>query len=116
MRILSCLVCFSLTTLVVCADDNSNAVNERITVTAAEMEAHWQVDCAGSWARTVELREEAGSAECVLPPNLLRHLKLCAFIYQPPGKTLINSGLDFQSATAAAVDGVTCLPETQGKQ
>ena len=29
----------------------SDAVNERIPVSSAALEAHWQVDCASSWAR-----------------------------------------------------------------
>ena len=31
------------------AGDNDDAINERIPVSRAEMEAHWQVDCAAAW-------------------------------------------------------------------
>lgn len=117
MRILSCLVWFSLVAAVVCADDgSSDAVNERIHVTPEEMESHWQVDCANSWARAVELRKKADSPACAPPPNLLRQLKLCAFIYQPPGQQLTHFGPDYQSAAAQAADSVACLPETRGKR
>jgi hypothetical protein len=116
MRILFLLVFFSLATGFVSADSNSNAVNERITVTPVEMESHWQVDCATSWARAIELREKAGSPGCALPPDVLRELKLCSFIYQPPGQQRAQSGPDYQSAAAQAPDAVACLPETHGEQ
>ncbi len=115
MRILFCLS-FCALAAAVSADGNSNTVNERITVTPAEMESHWQVDCANSWIRAIELREKAGSPECALPPGLQRELKLCAFIYQPPGQQLAQSGPDYQSAVAQSADAVACLPETHGEQ
>jgi hypothetical protein len=116
MRILFCLSFCALAASAVSAAGNSNAVNERLTVTPAEMESHWQVDCASSWARVIELREKMSSPDCALPPDLQSELKLCAFIYQPPGQQLTQSGPDYQSAAAQAVDAGECLPKTQGKQ
>ena len=116
MRILSCWFFLSLAAAIVCADDSSNAVNERIHVSPAEMESHWQVDCANSWARTVELREKAGSPECALPPGLQREIRLCAFIYQPPGQQLSHFGPDYQSAAAQTAEAVACSPETHSER
>ena len=116
MRILLCLSFYLFAVAVVSADGNSNAVNERITVTSAEMESHWRVDCATSWARVIELREKMGSPDCALPPELQRELKLCAFIYQPPGQQLTQSGPDYQSATAQSADGTGCIPKAPDKQ
>lgn len=116
MRILLCLVLSSLAAPVSSASGSSDAVNERITVSPAEMEAHWQVDCASSWARVIELREKAGSPDCVIPPDVLRELKLCAFIYQPPGQQLTHTGPDYQSASVQVAEAAACLPETPGKQ
>ncbi len=64
----------------------SDAVNERIPVSSAALEAHWQVDCASSWARfsDAEARAQAGRA-CDIDVGLRDELQLCAFIYQPPG-------------------------------
>lgn len=116
MRILFYLVFLSLPAMQVCAEDSSNAVNERITVTPAEMESHWQVDCANSWTRAVELRESSVPAVCALPPDLQRELKLCAFIYQPPGQQPTQLGPDYQSAAAQTVGAVVCSPNTRVEQ
>ena len=64
----------------------SDAVNERIPVTRAELEAHWHVDCEASWAQLVSagVREHAG-ANCGIANGLRGELQLCAFIYQAPG-------------------------------
>ena len=80
------------------ADGNSNAVNERLPVRKAEMETHWQVDCARSWANKVELRGKPGAQDCVIPQGLQRQLQLCAFIYQPPGEQAAHTGPDFRAA------------------
>jgi hypothetical protein len=80
------------------ADSNSNAVNERIPVRKAEIEAHWNVNCKHNWARMEKLRSRSGGEKCVLPPDLQRQLQLCAFIYQPPGEESTHSGPDFQAA------------------
>jgi hypothetical protein len=64
----------------------SDAVNERIPVSRAALEAHWHVDCASSWARFSDawLQAQAG-AGCDISVELRDDLELCAFIYQPPG-------------------------------
>jgi len=83
----------------VLADSSSNAVNERIPVRKAEMEVHWKVDCAGSWATFVELRDRAAGEACTMPAELQRQLQLCAFIYQPPGEEVTHSYPDYRAAT-----------------
>jgi hypothetical protein len=82
------------------SEPNSNAVNERLPVRKAEMETHWQVDCARSWANKLELRGKPGARGCILPPDLLRQLQLCAFIYQPPGGQAGHTGPDYRGAFA----------------
>jgi len=64
----------------------SDAVNERIPVSTAALEAHWPVDCPASWARLSDagVRAQAG-ASCDIAVGLRDELELCAFIYQPPG-------------------------------
>jgi len=101
---------------VVLADNDSNAVNERIPVRKSEMEAHWKVDCASSWARVIELRVEAGVHDCIFPENLRRQLQLCAFIYQPPGENFMHAGPDYQSAIAGGEEGGKCENSLGGKK
>ena len=64
-------------------ENQSNAVNERLPVTRAELEAHWQVDCQANWAA---IKNRRSSADCPPDAELLQALQLCAFIYQPPGE------------------------------
>ena len=86
--------------------ETSNTVNERIPVQKTEMEQHWQLDCADSWA---ELRKSATSSpnqsHCGVPPELQRAIQLCAFIYQPPGSADHSSCPDYQAAHTAAQRG-----------
>jgi len=66
----------------------ADAVNERIPVSTAALEAHWHVDCAASWARLSEAGARAlaqAGASCDIAVGLRDELELCAFIYQPPG-------------------------------
>ena len=95
----------------VLAESNSNAVNERIPVRKAEMEAHWNVNCADSWARVEEIPGGVGGGVCALSPELQRQLQLCAFIYQPPGEENTHSGPNFQAAI-----NKECPPYTEGKK
>ncbi len=84
----------------VTADNTSNAVNERIPVSKAAMEAHWQVDCSSLWK---QLKEGDGGValDCPLPVDLKKQLTLCAFIYQPPGEALAYPGPDYRSIVDA---------------
>ncbi|TDG12613.1 hypothetical protein E2F43_13565 [Seongchinamella unica] len=75
--------------------DDSDAVNERIPVSATQLEAHWGIDCPASW-----LALAAG--DCPPPPALSRVLQLCAAIHQPPGEPGAANCPDYQAATAAA--------------
>ena len=68
------------------ADNSSNAVNERIPVTATEMEAHWQVNCADvQESLLAAARQTTSKHDCGISPELRQHTRLCAFIYQAPG-------------------------------
>ena len=92
----------------VLADSNSNAVNERLPVRKAEVEAHWKVDCQVSWAGLLELRSKGGGQACDLPSNLRRELQLCAFIYQPPGVQSLHTDPDYQGAINSMGGGGQC--------
>ena len=83
----------------VVADPASDAVNERIPVSAAEMETHWRVDCEKTWASLGRVAIESGpDGQCLILPTLRRELELCAFIYQPPGGAIRRKCPDFSGA------------------
>lgn len=105
-----------LTASLALADSDSSAVNERIPVRKEQVEAHWKVDCAGSWASLLELRVEAGQYGCILPVYLQRQLQLCAFIYQPPGESFVHAGPDYQSAIEGKRGGGECGNSYRGKK
>ena len=69
------------------ADTDVNAVNERIPVTTADLEAHWQVDCTAAWSRlqAAAAAQQSTPGHCGVSAALKRDLQLCAYIYQPPG-------------------------------
>jgi hypothetical protein len=72
------------------AGDSADAVNERLPVSKAEMEAHWQVDCAAAWeqllaAAAQPTKQPTNTDNCGIPGQLRREIQLCAFIYQAPG-------------------------------
>ena len=88
------------------AGDNSDAVNERIPVSRAEMEQHWQVDCSDSWKQLLRFARDYQSAQrCELALDTLRQLQLCAFIYQPPGSPAASACPDYRSAYDTAGRG-----------
>jgi hypothetical protein len=69
------------------ADSDGDAVNERIPVERAALEEHWQVDCAGAWARLQDAVAQRSTRDhCGVSAALVREIKLCGFIYQPPGE------------------------------
>jgi len=75
-----------LLSLTALADNDVNAVNERIPVTPAELEAHWQVDCTAAWSQLqAAAAQQPTSGHCGISATLQHHIKLCAYIYQPPG-------------------------------
>ena len=99
MPFFRCLHLLVLVAPIVVAGDNSDAVNERIPVSRAEMELHWQVDCSDSWKQLQHFARDHQSAQrCELAPDLLRQLQLCAFIYQPPGSPAASACPDYRSA------------------
>ncbi|MCB1675271.1 MAG: hypothetical protein KDI01_03215 [Halioglobus sp.] len=63
----------------------SDTVNERIPVSNAQLEAHWQLDCASTLA-DLQRTLAAERAPCGVPAPLRRALRLCAFVHQPPGR------------------------------
>lgn len=100
------LYCLVLLAPVCLAAGDADAVNERIPVTALEMEAHWQVDCAGSWGQlTQRIATFQSQGDCDMPAALLRQLQLCAFIYQPPGRAVVAACPDYRGAYGAAGQG-----------
>jgi hypothetical protein len=95
-----------LITPVCVAADNSDAVNERIPVSRAEMELHWKLDCNSSWGQLKQVAHaHQGAQGCEVASGLLRQLQLCAFIYQPPGSPAAGACPDYQSAYRAAGQG-----------
>jgi hypothetical protein len=67
------------------ANDNADAVNERIPVAGAELEAHWQVDCSAALDSLRGQIQATHDPDCSVAPDTRRDIQLCAFIYQPPG-------------------------------
>jgi len=81
------------------AGATSDAVNERIPVSAAELEAHWQVDCRAVWDRLLAQAHQAlASDRCDIPAATRRDVELCAFIYHPPGGASRRDCPDFRGA------------------
>ena len=68
------------------ADTAGDAVNERIPVSKAELESHWQVDCAAALTRLqAAVAHPSTDEHCQTTAELAHEIKLCAFIYQAPG-------------------------------
>ena len=68
------------------ADTDGDAVNERIPVSKAELESHWQVDCAAALIRLQAATARPSTGDhCQITAELVHEIKLCAFIYQAPG-------------------------------
>ena len=81
------------------ADGNADAVNERIPVNKAEMEAHWQVDCAAAREHLLAAATQSTNKDnCIIPGELQREIQLCAFIYQAPGDSPQHRCPDYRSA------------------
>jgi hypothetical protein len=82
------------------AGDDGAAVNERIPVDRAELEAHWQVDCATAWTRlqAAAVRRPTQS-HCGITPELVRDMKLCGFIYQAPGADSRHTCPDYRGVS-----------------
>jgi hypothetical protein len=82
------------------ADNGGDAVNERIPVNKAALEDHWQVDCAGAWARLQAATTRPSMQDhCEISAGLVREIKLCAFIYQAPGETSRHKGPDYRGVS-----------------
>lgn len=74
------------------ASSHDDAVNERPPVTGPGLELHWGVDCAATWAILVE-------QHCDIDTAAREDLRLCAAIYQTPGKAPRQSCPDYAGAT-----------------
>lgn len=87
----------------------NDTVNERIPVTAAELQDHWRVDCGLVWQ---ELSSETDSTAataapislCGLSADTRRKIQLCAFIYQPPGEQRSQQCRDFAAVLSFITD------------
>lgn len=80
------------------AQGSADAVNERIPVKKAEMEAHWKVDCASAWSRLQAAATPAIAGDnCKVTAQLRRQIQLCAFIYQAPGDNSKHRCPDYRS-------------------
>lgn len=77
----------------------ADAVNERIPVSRAALEAHWRVDCDASWNRLGSAGDLSRAGEsCLIPADLRDQLQLCAFIHQPPGGSRDDGCPDYRGA------------------
>jgi len=82
------------------ADNTGNAVNERIPVTASEMEAHWQVNCADVQESLLAAARQATSRhDCGISAKLRQDIQLCAFIYQAPGNKTQHKCPDYSDVS-----------------
>jgi hypothetical protein len=77
---------------------DGDAVNERIPVSRAALEDHWQVDCAAAWARLQAAAQRPTQKQCEITAGLAQEIKLCAFIYQTPGENTAYDCPDYRSA------------------
>jgi hypothetical protein len=94
-----CALVLSLSTLAL-ADVDGDAVNERIPVDKKALENHWQVNCADAWARwQTSAAERSTRGHCEKSTDLAHELKLCAFIYQPPGANSQHQYPDYRGAS-----------------
>ncbi len=84
----------AVTSSAVNADPQTDAVNERLPASMADREQHWGVDCAEVATRT---RTLLISGDC--PPAELTHqIRLCGFLYQPPGDLPVATCPNFAAA------------------
>ena len=95
--------------------NSSDTINERIPSTMEQRESHWKIDCS---ALTAKLADKLYARDCASVTEL-RKLRLCAYLYQPPGSTAISQCPDFNLVYAVISKQKIpdCgLPETQRRQ
>lgn len=90
LHLLYMLLLLSLPVATVANDDD--AVNERPPVTGPGLELHWSVNCHATWSALKNQHCDIGSTE-------REALRLCAAIYQAPGKAPRQSCPDYARAT-----------------
>jgi len=109
------------------AGDSADAVNERIPVNSAEIEAHWQVDCAAAWEHLLAVAAQPTNKDnCGITEQLRREIQLCAFIYQAPGNSSQHWCPDYRGVSkrlneagksvkcpVSTLQMVECQPPTQ---
>ena len=102
LRGMACLtLAMGLPAVAVGAGSVADAVNERIPVSAAELETHWGVDCLATWATlSGQVEKSEAGEECLVSPQLRRPLELCVFIYQRPGDAVSLACPDYRGALA----------------
>lgn len=84
------------------AEPASDTVNERLPVSAAELEAHWRVDCGATWAAvSASVGLPGAGRPCDISAEVRRVLELCVYIYQPPGDAMVPTCPDYRAALAA---------------
>lgn len=81
-----------LSQLIVAAASDDDAVNERPPVTGPGLELHWGVNCRAGWSALEDRHCDIGSTE-------RETLRLCAAIYQVPGKAPRQPCPDYARAT-----------------
>ena len=82
------------------AQGSADAVNERIPVTKAELEAHWKVDCASTWSSLQAASRPAPTGDsCGVNDLIRRQIQLCAYIYQAPGDNSKHRCPDYRSVS-----------------
>ena len=91
------------------AGSDGDAVNERIPVDKKELEDHWQVNCTNAWTRLrASAARQPTKDNCEISTEMVREIKLCTFIYQPPGENSRHKCPDYRSvAQQLALSGAT---------
>lgn len=112
------LVALTLMASVAVASASNDLLNERLTTSGLDMEAHWRVDCQSS---VKALATPIAHVEKAQREALATALTLCGFIYQPPGEgpgelcpnyaALLQAwrNTDDQALNALLAQSVTCV-------
>jgi hypothetical protein len=84
------------------SQNNADALNERIPVSNAELEAHWQVDCTATRDGLLALAQQPRQdTHCTDAQAFQGRLKLCVFIYQAPASNSRHQCPDYAGALKA---------------
>lgn len=88
------VLALALTGSPVTADPQADVVNERLPASMADREQHWGVNCdeLASHTRAVLLAGDCPVAE------VTHQIRLCGFLYQPPGEASLAACPDYAAA------------------